>query len=295
MAGGSFTRQRVAGGFGVGRRAGDFEGGIHLSFFARRACLAFRSLRAGRAYRTLWTGVAFVALRTLRASLALWTLWTCCTSGACRADVAFFAFRPLRSGISLRTSRACITLFALEISRSDAILKLFQFFRRRCSTTGRCAFFAFGLFHRLPGLFGTFPGVCTDFFHPAHQLLPRRRTQRRHSTVFGAGICRHAVTHIGAGDGPSVVGAFEGDAALAGHSRDEGRHLHHTVLYQRCRRVTLRRMPEHPELHPLPLVGGSHPQPINTAVLVVAKPQHILITRCFYRAGRRKRKLVFYH
>ncbi len=105
MAGGSFTRQRVAGGFGVGSCAGDFEGGVHLRLFARRACLAFRSLRAGRAYRTLWTGVAFVALRTLRASLALWTLWTCCTSGACRADVAFFAFRPLRSGISPDLSR----------------------------------------------------------------------------------------------------------------------------------------------------------------------------------------------
>ena len=56
-----------------------------------------------------------------------------------------------------------------------------------------------------------------------------------------------------------------------------------------------RRVPERPEGHPLPLVGGAHPQPVDAAVPAVAELQRIHAARRLYCAGGRKRELVFYH
>ena len=137
--------------------------------------------------------------------------------------------------------------------------------------------------------------VGTGPFHLTHQLLPCRSARRRQSAVLCAGVCGHPVAQVGTGEGADAVAALEGDASFAGHCRDQRGHLHHPILHQRRGRAAARRVPERPEGHPLPLVGGAHPQPVDAAVPAVAELQRIHAARRLYCAGGRKRKLVFYH
>ena len=137
--------------------------------------------------------------------------------------------------------------------------------------------------------------VGTGPFQLTHQLLPCRSARRRQSAVLCAGVCGHPVAQVGTGEGADAVAALEGDASFAGHCRDQRGHLHHSILHQRCGRAAARRVPERPEGHPLPLVGGAHPQPVDAAVPAVAELQRIHAARRLYCAGGRKRELVFYH
>ena len=111
----------------------------------------------------------------------------------------------------------------------------------------------------------------TGPFQLTHQLLPCRSARRRQSAVLCAGVCGHPVAQVGTGEGTDAVAALEGDASFAGHCRDQRGHLHHPILHQRLGRAAARRVPERPEGHPLPLVGGAHPQPVDAAIPAVAE------------------------
>ena len=137
--------------------------------------------------------------------------------------------------------------------------------------------------------------VGTGLFQLTHQLLPCRSARRRQSAVLCAGVCGHPVAQVGTGEGADAVASLEGDVSFAGHCRDQRGHLHHPILHQRRGRAAARRVPERPEGHPLPLVGGAHPQPVDAAVPAVAELQRIHAARRLYCAGGRKRELVFYH
>ena len=129
--------------------------------------------------------------------------------------------------------------------------------------------------------FTLFAPECTAFhscFQPVEQGLPGGRAGLGQGAVLRAGIFGHAVAHVRAGQGAGAIGALKGDAALPGHSRDEGGHFHKAVHHQRGGGgVPVRQVPEGPQGHALPLAVGFHPQGVDAPVFGVAEAEQAVV------------------